>query len=56
MAVVRRSIKLTEVGITTGVTTRTAATGALIIEVPGAENAPKADALVARMREALEGR
>lgn len=41
MAEVRVKIKLSEVGIQNGITTRTAATGALLIEVPGSENGPK---------------
>lgn len=44
MAEVRAKIKLSEVGIQNGITTRTAATGALLIEVPRSENGPKADA------------
>lgn len=37
-------------------TTRTVATGALIIEVPGAENGAKVNVLVERMREVLKER
>lgn len=56
MADIRRKIPLTEVGINTGITTKIALTGALIIEVPGTENGPKADALASRMREVLNGK
>lgn len=56
MAGVRAKIKLEELGITGGITTRMAATGAIIIEVPGAEHGPKADALTARIREVLRGK
>lgn len=56
MAEVRAKINLSEVGIQDGITTRTAATGALLIEVPGSENGPKADALASRMREVLKDR
>lgn len=43
-------------GINTGITTRTALTGALIIEVPGPENGPKADALASRIRKVLKNK
>lgn len=52
MARIRSRVKLSKVGIQD--TTRTAATGALVIEVPGVENGPKADALASRMREVLK--
>lgn len=54
MAEVRAKIGLSEVGIQGGITTRIAATGAIVIEVPGSENGPKADALASRMREVLK--
>lgn len=54
MAEIRAKVKLSEVGIQGGITTRFAATGALVIEVPRSENGPKADALVSRMREVLK--
>lgn len=53
MREIREKISLTEVGINTGITTRTALTGALILEVPGPENGPKADALASRIREVV---
>lgn len=56
MAEIRSKVKLSEVGIQSGLTTRTAVTGALVIEVPGAENGPKADALASRMREVLQNK
>lgn len=54
MTEIREKIKLSEVGIQGGITTRTAMTGALIMEIPGTENEPKADALASRMREVLK--
>lgn len=54
MAEIRAKVKLSEVGIQGGIITRTAVTGALVLEVPGAENGPKADALASRMREVLQ--
>lgn len=56
MTEVRQKMTLTEVGIQGGIKTRTAATGALILEIPGTENTPKADALAARIREILQNR
>lgn len=56
MAEIRGKMKLSEVGIQDGIKTRTAATGALILEVPGAENAPKADALAAGIKNILQNR
>ncbi|GAB1859777.1 CCHC-type domain-containing protein [Camponotus japonicus] len=54
MAEVRAKMNLSEVGIQGGITTRTAMSGALLIEVPGSESGPKADALASRMREVLK--
>lgn len=54
MTEIKAKIKLSEVGIQDGITTRTAATGALLIEVTGSENGPKADALASRIREVLK--
>lgn len=57
MIEVRSKISLDELGIAVGTKTRTrGATGALIIEIPGADSGKKADALASRMREVLRGR
>lgn len=56
MAEVRSRISLRELNIEGGLTTRTAATGALILEVPGANSGQRADALASKMREVLHGR
>lgn len=51
MAVVRAKIKLVEVGLLGGILTKTEATGALIIEVPGPDYT-----LTDKMRNVLNGR
>jgi len=54
MTEVKTHIKLSEAGIQGGITTRTAVTGALIMEISGSENGPKADAQASRIREILK--
>lgn len=56
MAEVRTKVKLAEVGLSGGITTKTGATGAMIIEIPGPDLSQKADALADRMRQVLHGR
>lgn len=56
VAEVRAKIKLSEIGISGGITNRTAVTGVLIIEVPESEHDAKADALAALMREVLRSK
>lgn len=56
MAKVKSKIKLSKVSIDTGIITQTAAEGALIIEIPGAENGTKANALAQRIREISRGK
>lgn len=53
---IRNKIILAEVGIQNRITTRVAAIGALIIEVPDEEDSSKTDALAACMRNVLNGR
>lgn len=50
----RRKIKLAVLGISS-VRPRRAVTGALILEVPGQNSAPRADRLAVELRSALEG-
>lgn len=54
MTEVKAHIKLSEVGIQGGITTHTAVTGALIMEISGSVNGSKADALASRIREILK--
>lgn len=52
MAEARRRVKLEEIEITY-IRSKIAATGAIILEVPGEDSAPKADRLAERLRTAL---
>lgn len=56
MAEIRAKIKLAGVGIAGTLNISTGATGAMMIEIPGADNAHKMDALATKMRQVLEGR
>lgn len=55
MGEIRDRVKLAEVGLKS-IKTRTAMTGAMIIEVAGPEHGAKADALLGLMRDALKGK